>query len=227
MFKKLLGNTTIFTVLYFSILLLDILVKFNLTVIPYRLISKPLLVLVLIAYYSVNMTVLSVKKHKFMLTALIMFLIGDVFLIFKGMIFLGLGMLFFLNGKLFYALRFLNNKDFSAKRALPFLAVCTAYIVFIMSYVYSSLNLFFIPVIVYLFVALIEFLFAYLRKEHVNKRSYYLVFFGVLFSIFSDTTVMMNHFSNFVDLDMKGLVMVLYGIAQYLIVRGVVEERMN
>lgn len=227
MIKKILRNTTIFTILYFGILLLDILVKFNLPAMPYRFVTKPLVMLSLIAYYGVNMTVLSVKKHKFMLTALIMFLIGDLFLIFKGMIFLGLGMLFFLNGKLFYALRFLNNKDFSIKRALPFLGICTVYIVFIMSYVYTSLNVFFIPVVIYLFVALIEFLFACLRFEHVNRNSYYLVFFGVICSIFSDTAVLMNHFSNFVDLDIKGVVMVSYGVAQYLIVRGVVKEKIQ
>lgn len=206
------------------VLIAYILVKLNLSHISYRLVLKPLLTFILIIYYTLNVKKRSMVKYKTMLTALSMFLIGDFIFVFQGVFFFGLGMLFFLLGKIFYTFSFSNNENFSIKKIIPFLSLCFVYMVFILSLVYEHLGGFLIPILVYVFVALITFLFAYLRSGSVNRFSYVLVLIGVVFSVFSDTIGLIQVFYE-KDIPFKEFLLVLiYGISQYFIVLGITHE---
>ncbi len=133
-------------------------------------------------------------------------------------------MSFFVLGKLFYALRFSNQKDFKLYMLLPFLVISFGYMVFIMDLIYDKLGDFFIPVMVYLFACLIVALFAFLRKGEVNIKSYILVIIGIGFTILSDTISVLQEFYQSDIAYHKITIMLFYGISQYFIVLGVVRE---
>lgn len=222
--QKFFKNTRVFTVLFFATLILDIVAKLNFPV-ALRFVTKPLVIVMLIAYYVLNARKRSFTKYKIMLAALSMYLIGDVFLISDGMLLFGVGMLFFILGKVFYILRFSNGHDFSIIKIIPFLFICFLYIVVIMPLVYDNLGVFLLPILLYVFVALLVFLFAYLRKNAVDKKSYLWVLIGVVSSILADTVGLFEKFyEGYMPFNAVSI-MLFYGISQYFIVVGVANER--
>lgn len=223
--SKLFSNTLHFSVLFFSILLVDIIVKSVTDVHYYRFITKTPIMVSLIAYYLINQKEKMNKRLIFMSLALIFFLLGDFFLLmYKNFILYIIGMSFFVLGKLFYALRFSNQKDFKLYMLFPFLMLSFAFMVFLMNLIYDRLGDFFVPVMVYLFACLMVALFAFLRKGEVNFSSYVLVVLGIVFTIFSDTISVLQEFYRSDIAYHKITIMLFYGISQYFIVIGIVRE---
>ena len=222
----ILKNKLYFSVLYFSILIIDIIVKLGLDTIPFRFITKPLIVISLVLFYWINAKENSKKKFVFMILALFFFLLGDIFLIFKDVSFLfSLGMLGFILGKLFYTFRFSNQNDFKLVRLLPIVVFCFVYIFVVLNIIYDNLGKYFFPVLIYLFVAMLTLQFAYLRKSGVDTKSYLTVGIGILFSVMADSIAVLaqfyhnNFFYDYIT------VILFYGISQYLIVMGIIEEK--
>ena len=67
--------------------------------------------------------------------------------------------------------------------------------------------------------------FAYLRKNEVNKTSYWLVLIDVLFSMFSDSINILKVFYNDEIAYNNISIILFYGVSQYLIILGIVTER--
>ncbi|QRM89907.1 hypothetical protein FG167_11920 [Lacinutrix sp. WUR7] len=222
----ILKNKFYFSILYFSILIIDIIVKFGLDAIPFRFITKPLIVVSLVLFYWMNSNEKSKRNFVFMVLALFFFLLGDIFLIFKDVSLLfSLGMLGFIFGKLFFTFRFSNQNDFKLVRLLPVVIFCFVYIFVVLNIIYDNLGDYFIPVLVYLFVAMLTLQFAYLRKSGVDTKSYLSVGIGILFSVVADSVAVLAQFYEnnfFYD---KVTVILFYGISQYLIVMGIIEEK--
>jgi len=217
-------NKTYFTFLFSLILMLDIYVKSNLEAVPYRLFSKPLVMLSLIFFYLINNNEGSKKKFKFMLTALIAFLIGDLFLIFENTYLYISGLLFFIIAKLNYVARFSNQRDFNLVKLVPFLIACFFYMAFIMFFVLNNLKSFFIPAMLYLFATMIVALFAILRKGAVSKRSFNLVMVGIFLGIICDSISLFQSFYDENFFYHKITVMLTYGLSQYFIISGILVE---
>jgi len=221
----IIKNNTYFTFLFALLLGLDIYVKLNLPEVPYRLLTKPLVMLSIIAFYLVNNNEKSRKKFKFMLLALIAYLLGDLFLVFYNYTVLYIiGLILFIVGKLFYASRFSNQNDFNLTKLVPFLIACFLYMIFIMFFVLNNLKSFFVPTMLYLFASMIVALFAILRKGNVSKRSFNFVLIGIFFAVLCDSISIFQSFYNENIPYHKITIMLTYGISQYFIVRGVVEE---
>ncbi|MDO6597038.1 lysoplasmalogenase family protein [Oceanihabitans sp. 2_MG-2023] len=219
-------NKRIFSVLYFSILLLDIILKLNIDTISFRLITKPFLMISLLVYYIINHKEKSKNKFLFMIIALSLFLVGDILFIFKNIsVLFTLGMFSFVLGKLFFAFKFSNQNDFKLIKLFPILSFCFIYILIILNIVYDKLEGYFFPVLFYLFVAMLVLQFAYLRKSEVDRKSYLIVGLGVLFSVFSDSISVLHVFYSEGIFYEKVTVILLYGISQYLIVTGIVSEK--
>lgn len=222
LFKK----SKTFAVVFFAILLLDIIVKHTLPAFPYRYFSKPLVVLLLLAFYIIN----TQEKFKFrrilVVCALLLFLAGDLSLI-KGNfdnIFLIIGISFFVLGKAFYCFRFLHSKEFKIRRLLPFFVICFLLVITLLFLIFDNLGEMMIPVLIYFFIALMMLLLAYLRKDVVNKTSYKLVLLGAVISIFSDSVTAIKEF--YIDIPYQEImIMLFYGISQYLIITGLVIEK--
>ena len=221
----LFKNKTYFAILFGVLLLLDIYVKINLDAIPYRYFTKPLIMGFLIVFYFLNRKNPHKRKHNLMAIALFSFLLGDVLLIHYEIIEIYIfALLLFVAGKLFYAARFSHQRDFKIMQLAPFFIGCFIYMIIIMLMVMNNLKEFFIPTLMYLFACLIVFLFGFLRKGVVNSKSYILVIIGISFSIFSDSISVLQSFYN-PDFPFHKIgIMLFYGISQYFIVLGIVEE---
>lgn len=218
-------NISLFTVTFFVALFIDILVKVNFGYCTCRLVSKSLIVILLLTFYLVNKKELSRKKRIFMVTALLFFLAGDILLIFYEVEKLYmLGMSCFILGKVFYIFRFSNRRDFDLLRLLPFLILCFFYMVGVLYLMLNNLNSYFYVILVYLFVALTVVIFGLLRKSAVNRKSYYLVLIGILFSIFSDSITGLSSFYHEDIAYQAYTIMAFYGLSQYFIVLGIVKE---
>ena len=221
-------NKRFFTIFYFSILTIDLIVKLNLETIPFRLITKPSIVLSLLIYYLLNKKEKGKKKFLFMILALSFFMLGDLFFIFNGTsVLFALGMSCFVIGKLFYAFRFSNENDFKLIKLLPLLIFCFTYILIILSIVYDNLGTYFFPALLYLFVAMLVLQFTHLRKSEVDRRSYLIVGLGVFCSVFADSiSVLHTFYSNGIFYEEISVIL-FYGISQYLIVMGILEEKVK
>ena len=222
---KLFSNTLYFSILFFSILLIDILVKSSFEGISYRFFTKTLVMTSLIIYYFLNQKEVIKKRLIFMNLALFSFLLGDIFLLlYQNYMLYIIGMGFFVLGKLFYALRFSNQKDFKLSSLLPFIILCFGFMLVLMNLIYDNLGNFFIPVMVYLFSCLIVTMFSFLRKDEVNFSSYILVLMGIAFTIISDTIAVLQEFYMPDMAYHKVTIMFFYGLSQYFIVIGIVRE---
>lgn len=223
--SDLLKDEKKFTVLFFGMLVIDILVKLYFPAFPYRYISKPPLLLLLFLYYYLNNKEKDNKKQSCTKLALVSFFIGDILLInFNNFIFLGASLLFFSCGKVFFCLRFTHKSDFEISRLIPYSLVMFVYTLSIVSFLYDSLGNFFVPALITFFITLMLFQFAFLRKDVVNKLSYNYVFIGILFFIISESMVAIEVFKTDIPLQ-DPLIMLFYGLALYLITIGIVKER--
>lgn len=205
-------------------LIIDVLVKVHIIELPIRYLTKPLVVLLLIFFYAANFKAEKQNNFYYMITALCIFLIGDLVLIdtYEGIQYI-IGLILFTVAKLFYAFRFSNKKDFKISRLMPFLAICFAYTLWIMNLIYDNLDSFFIPTLSYLFISIVLLLMSFLRKDDVNNTSYYLVFFGVILTVAYDSIAAVSSFYKPLPYN-EALTMLFYGISQYLIVVGIVKE---
>ena len=216
----------IFPVLFLAVLIADICIKTMYDDISsIRFVSKISLSVLLITYYMLYHRESVVIKKLFMLLALSFFLIGDVFFVlYKIELYYIYGIFSFAIGKLFYVFRFSNQEDFKLRQLLPVIVFCFGIMMLIFQLIYDNLNNFFFPVLIYLFAVALFIIFAFLRKNLVNKKSFYLVSIGVFLSIFSDSISALNSFtSNDIPFHEIG-VMLFYGLSQLLIVMGIVEE---
>ena len=220
----ILKNEKKFSILFFFILTIDILVKLNLNSFPYRYTSKPLIILLLFFYYYFNTIEKRKKKKLWVILALSCFLIGDVLIIeHTNIILLSASLFLFALAKVFLSLRLSHRSDFNIIRLIPFSLMIFAYTVFIVSLLYNSLKNFFVPALLSFFISLLLIQFAFLRKDVVNRISYLYVFFGIIFYMFCESMMAIKTFK--MDLPMQDiLIMLFYGIAVYLIIFGIVKE---
>lgn len=163
----------------------------------------------------------------FLVTALIFFLVGDILMLFYENINLYFtAIFFFILGKLFYVFRLTTKQDFDMGRLLPytFFGMTLMFAVFYL--IYNGLcEVSFVLSFLYFFVALMVFLFAILRKNAVLPLSYNLVLLGVFFSFFSDTLTALSSFSQLVVPFSGSAIMLFYGLSQFFIVVGILEDK--
>ncbi|WP_298534756.1 lysoplasmalogenase family protein [uncultured Algibacter sp.] len=214
-----------FTILFFSLLIADILVKLCCPVFPYRYISKPPILILLILFYYLNQSETGKNGFKWTMIGLSFFLTADVVLInLECKISLGIALFLVSLAKLFFCFRLSHRFDFKVRRLIPFSIIMFSYTVGLISLVYDGLKGFFVPALISFFISLLLFQFAFLRKGVVNNKSYRLVFFGVVLFMISEGLMAIKTFRT--DLPFQdGLIMFCYGASMYSIVIGIVNER--
>ena len=225
--KFIFKNTFRFSVLYIVLYLLDTFFKNNDTLYGFRYISKIILSLSLLLFYFFNTNQKDTNKKKLVITALSFFIIGDFFFIsgnYGNMFHFVIASFLFVSAKICYSIRFLNNEDFNINKLIPFLFFCFIYMSIVMSIVYHNLGKYFIPLLLYLFVAMLLTQFAYLRKGEVNVLSFWYVITGVIAFMIADSINILKMFYNPLIAYNKITVMFFYCLAQYLIVLGILKE---
>lgn len=186
--------------------------------------TKPLLMVGLMIYFNneVPKTVLS----KFVNAALFLSLLGDVFLIFSKAqpIFFLLGLASFLLAHLIYIFLNLNLVD-TEDRKLKFRwhdLLFGFYGLVIFQQIKPGLGDMMIPALLYTIVICIMGITASKRWGKTDKASFWWIMIGAFFFIISDSILAINQFGT--PFPQAGfLIMLTYIIAQFMIVRGIVE----
>ncbi len=189
---------------------------------PFRIITKPLVVGSLFIFFRMQDTD---KKTKALVSAALLFsLIGDVQLIYAGeyeSLFVG-GLSAFLIAHVLYIIQFSRTRNKEIGILAPFL-ILASYAVSIFWYLSDSLGEMVLPVIFYISVILVMILFAYLRHDSMMDNSYICILAGALLFMLSDSILAITRFKGDIPYS-RILVMGIYGIAQLLMVLGILKN---
>lgn len=223
MFKSIINNTKILALTYFILLVFDVFIKFNAPILPYRYVSKFLIILFLIAIIILQE---NWRKHYlWVFLALICFYFGDVFLFhYHNDGCLICSILLFSLGKIFLSIKFSHKNDFNTIRLIPFAIIIFGYVIFLVWYLYSNLDSFFVPVLVTFFLTLVMLQLAFLRKDVYNKLSYRYVFIGAILFVITESIVGIEIFKIGIPY-IKYVDSIIYGSALYFIVIGVLKRK--
>jgi len=216
--------TGLLKVLFFVTTLLVILSGLSSNSSWLNLIFKPLLMPLLALYF------LSQKSNhkKQILLALFFSWLGDLFLMFQHQkeIFFMLGLLSFLIAHIWYIVAFWMGKtggDNIFKQKPWLFILILSYQVLFLLLLYPKLGDLFLPVAIYATVICAMLAFSIWRLGHVNTQSFWLTFVGAFLFVLSDTTIAINKFLMPFSLAYP-IIILLYCLGQYLIVRGIVKE---
>ena len=207
-----------FTFFYSIIFILNLLFFTILT--EYRVVSKPMIMASLIGFY-----ISSVKKQSnAFLLAMIFALFGDIFLMFNGVDFFLIGLCCFLVMQVLYTFTFLKDRVNDIRsiifKSLPVIFVSIA----VITYLWDDLGEMRIPVAIYTAAITMMVISALIRRS--NVKWYLPVVAGVLLFMVSDALIAVSKFGpSFSGIEYG--VMATYMLAQYLIVRGMVEKSVN
>jgi len=212
-----------------------------------RFFSKPLLMIVLIAFYMQAVGSNWNKIHKLMRIAFVFSWVGDVALMFvpkdaadtsimgfpKNENFFLVGLVGFLITHILYAVAFADVTNKKAAALLPkkfWIAIpLLIYMVALLSLLVPGITGnpktkdFLIPVLVYSTAIASMTVFAINRYGRVNEKSFALVFGGALLFMFSDSIIAINKFM-YPFATASIFIMVLYIAGQYLIAKGALAQ---
>ncbi len=186
--------------------------------------SKPLIVGLLLFYFSRHGKHLGPHAKIFTTLALSFSLAGDVLLLFvyeSGHFFIA-GLLAFLIAHIMYAIVFLRQRNAKTK-PYGFILLLLIYASGLFSLLKSGLGDLLVPVVVYMCVILLMAVSAFLRRKKTNAYSYNLVFVGALAFMLSDSLLAVNKFYTplpFADFS----IMFTYALAQLSIVFGLLKQ---
>lgn len=200
-----------------------------------RLVTKPLLMPVLIAWYIQSLPGSLTRMHRLMVAAFVFSWVGDVALMFVGVNenFFLVGLVGFLITHLLYASAFTNVADRSIvpilKQRIWIVLPLAAYFGALMALVFPEVPADMkIPVAVYSTVIATMVVYAINRYKRVNDSSYALVLGGAFLFMFSDSLIALNKFLCHGTLFLSGvMIMVLYIAGQFLIAKGMLRNDKN
>lgn len=194
------------------------------------LFTKPLILFSLIAFYVYHTEGRKAFETKFLI-GLFFSLIGDVFLMLadKGEIYFMLGLASFLVAQVSYAISFLTEKKNSSgfvKQHIWLIIPFVVYGIWFVRFLQNDLGDLMLPVAIYATVLVAMAASALNRKGLVAEKSFWLVFSGALFFVASDSILAVAKFKGAFQYS-NVLVMATYGVAQFLLVWGMLFSRLN
>lgn len=186
--------------------------------------SKPMIIPFLAAYFFIETGNISSKLQKWILLALFFSWGGDVLLMFQGQrdIFFLLGLSSFLLAHIFYIIFFYKVRlAEKVKRSTWLLLVVIIYYAALITWLSPYLNEMKWPVRIYGVVISIMFMLAMHMLYINNKNAGKWMMTGALLFVISDSVLAVNKF--YQAFEAAGIVIMLtYGIAQFLIVEGAI-----
>lgn len=187
---------------------------------------KPLIMVVLGAYYYMHSTQ-TTYLTKMVMAAIVFSWIGDVSLMFqnKNELYFMVGLGAFLVAHICYVMAYFQHTEKKEGAGLhgiqkfrfsfPIVLAGTGLITIL----YTHLGALKIPVTVYAIVLMVMTLQALFRYGYTNAVSFWFVFVGAILFMISDSMIAVNKF--LVPFELAGLaIMATYILAQFLIVRG-------
>lgn len=204
-----------FTVWYILIIMANLIFLTWMT--DYRMVSKPLIVGSLIGFY---IGVARIQSPLFIL-ALIFAMLGDIFLMFKAENFFLIGLGCFLVMQIMYAATFLKDRSKDIRLNTIKSAPVILLAVSIMAFLWQDLGSMQLPVTLY--TAAITFMVSSALIRQTSIKWYLPVVAGVFLFMVSDAGIAFNKFGGQYA-GAEYFIMITYMVAQYLIVRGVIER---
>ncbi|WP_186753465.1 lysoplasmalogenase [Echinicola salinicaeni] len=191
-----------------------------------RFISKPLLMISLTAYFlSATTLIKNSLLRKSVGAALILSLIGDVFLLFPEMFLYGLGAFFIAQICYIIAFKLIQNHQINLRQInflkiffynLP-IYIAAAIVYFLIN---DNLQQLKTPVVLYILAMVMMVSTARERFKRTNTQSFVQVFLGAVLFLISDSIIALDLF--FQPIKNSGvLIMGTYILAQLLIVMGI------
>lgn len=216
-----------FSILFFIIVLIELLTGSVESLQTVHYIAKPAIVISLIFLFVKTSQSLSKPIRNLTLLALVFSLTGDVLLMFidQSEHFFTLGLVAFLTAHIMYVLVFLKHRN-TKKSPFGFIALLLIYAACLFNFLKDGLGDMLIPVIVYMIIILAMATTAFLRKDKVNILSYGLIFLGAICFMVSDSILALNKFYQPIPFSNISI-MVTYALAQYLIVLGILKLKLN
>lgn len=220
---KLTNTEKQFSILFFVIVLFEIITGSTETLQMAHYIAKPAIVISLIFLFIKTSGGLSKSIKRITLLALGFSVLGDILLMFvdQSAHFFTVGLVAFLLAHVMYILVFLKhrNKQKSFVGFMVFLLVYASGLFYLLK---DGLGDMLLPVVVYMIIILSMATTAFLRKGIVNSNSYNLVFIGAMFFMISDSILALNKF--YQPLPLSNIsIMLTYALAQFLIVIGILK----
>ena len=215
-------NKTASVIFFLIVLLADLVVMYTNHEV-FRYITKPLLMPLLIVFFITGTRFVTSSLKKWVILALGFSWLGDVLLMFESANtnFFIFGLVAFLLAHIFYIVLFdqVRVKEKFRQSLLPLLPIAVYYIL-LMTLLQSHLGEMRKPVSIYGLVISIMLSFAIDLWRLKDRRTSFLIIFGALLFILSDSLLAINKF--YQQFDHAGIaVMATYGIAQLLITLGI------
>lgn len=207
-------NSKIFTTLYFTISMLEIIFGTN----HYQigvLFTKPLIMILIMLFYYTQTQNHRNLQDKLMLVAFFFSLLGDTFLMFSGEKYFMFGLGSFLITHLFYI--FVFTRNWLKTNKLYRFSMILFSIIMLLILKNNITNSLLIPIIVYMFTITLMAISA--AERNTNPESYRLVLLGAILFVLSDSLIALNEFVNPIPFSTI-LIMGTYIFAQYFICIG-------
>lgn len=187
--------------------------------------SKPLLVILLIAYFLLQTRIWNDSLKKWILAALLFSWVGDLLLLFqeKNQLFFLLGLSSFLIAHIFYILFFHNIRLRENIRSYwSLLLIVVIYYAVLINFLSPYLGTMKLPVRIYGIFISFMFMLALHMLFIKNKVAGRLMMFGALCFVVSDSLLAINKFYH--AFEIAGImIMLTYGVAQFLITEGAIK----
>ncbi len=220
--KSFFKESKSFLVIFFCILLVDIVFKNFDFLYNYRYISKLLVTLSLFIHFYYNSDHFLKNERKLVFIALFFSFVADFFLINdSNLIFMVLGMSMFILAKASYSIFYSFKAEFNAQFLWPFLAVTLLFYFFVTFFLYDGLGVLFIPALIYVFASAAMLKMAFLRSKNVNNKSYIFVLLGAFLFIAAEIILSVNSFYTPLS-HAKITLMLAYGLSQLFTIKGII-----
>jgi uncharacterized membrane protein YhhN len=207
-------NLKVFTTIYFTISILEIIFGINHFQVGIYL-TKPLIMISIIIFYFYQTQNQRNFQDKLMLIAFFFSMLGDTFLMFKGEKYFMFGLCSFLITHLFYIFVFSRNRLKVNLIARISLLIFSGIMLFVLqNHITNSLL---IPIIIYMITITIMAMSA--SERNTNTESYRLVLIGAILFVLSDSLIAVDKFVMPIPFSTI-FIMGTYVLAQYLICVG-------
>lgn len=213
-----------FSILFFVIVLFEIITASTETLQMAHYIAKPAIVISLIFLFIKTSGGISKSIKRITILALGFSVLGDILLMFvdQSPHFFTSGLVAFLLAHIMYILVFLRHRN-KRQSMVGFVILLLVYASGLFYLLKDGLGDMLIPVIVYMIVILSMATSAFVRKGIVNTNSYNLVFIGAIFFMISDSILALNKFYQPIPFSNINI-MLTYALAQFLIVLGILKN---
>lgn len=212
-----------FSILFFIIVLFELITASAESLKTVHYIAKPAIVISLLFLFVKTSGQLSKFLRRATALALGFSLLGDVLLMFVDASphMFTFGLVAFLLAHIMYILVFLKHYN-RQKKLFIFIALLLMYATGLFYLLKDGLGEMLIPVLVYMLVILTMATTAFLRHNNVSIVSYNLVLIGAVFFMVSDSILALNKFYQPIPYSNISI-MLTYALAQYLIIMGILK----